>query len=109
VVGCKIIVRTLILGLYFDLRLFVDFLGQFSPDIAKVRHCDTGFIETLLSFLQLIIRELQLAKQVSDTLGQSSPSKKMTTRGEPVINVEFGGIPKRMNTINDFRKILLLV
>jgi hypothetical protein len=75
---------TLILGLYFDLWVFVDLFGEFSTDIAKVGHWNAGIVEPFLCLLQLIVRELQLTEQVSDALGQSSPREEMTTQDEPL-------------------------
>lgn len=60
---------TLILGLYFDLWIFVDLFGEFSTYVAKVGHWNASIIEPFLCLLQLIVRELQLTEQVSDTLG----------------------------------------
>lgn len=60
---------TLILGLYFDLRVFIDLFGELPANIAKVGHWDASIIEPFLCLLQLIVGELQLAEQVSDTLG----------------------------------------
>jgi len=60
---------TLILGHYFDLRVFVDFFGEFSTNIAKVGHWNAGIVESFLGPLELIVRELQLTEQVSYALG----------------------------------------
>lgn len=76
------ITLTFIFSLYFDLGILINFLGKFSADIAKVWHWYASIVESFLRPLQLIIRELQLANQVSYALCQASPSKKMTTQVE---------------------------
>lgn len=81
---CGMATLTLALGLYFDLRFFVDLLGKLSTNITKVGHWNASIMEPFLCLLQLIVRELQLAEQVSYALGESSPRKEMAIQDEPL-------------------------
>ena len=66
---------TLVLSFGFFFRFFVDLFRKFPTDVAEIRHLDTRILQTLLGFLELVIRELEPAQQVPDTIGHTTTSE----------------------------------
>jgi hypothetical protein len=53
---------TLILSFGLFLWFLVDLFRKFPTDVAEIRHWDASVLQTLLGFLELIIRELELTQ-----------------------------------------------
>ena len=85
---------TFIFGLHFDLRLFIDFHGKFSSNVAKVWQLNTGVLKTSLSLLKLVVGKFELPKEIAYTFGLPSASEQMT---------------QSVYREDDFWKVLLLV
>ena len=71
---------TFILSFGFLLGLFVDLLREFAPNVTEVWHGDTSLLEPSLGLLQLVIRELQLTNEVTDSTGKTATSKQVTAK-----------------------------
>ena len=66
----RVLTLVLSFGLFF--RFLIDLLRQLPTNVAEIRHCDASVLQTLLSPLELIIREFELTQQVADTIGHTT-------------------------------------
>ena len=56
---------TFVFTLNFDLRLFVDFFGELSPNVTEVRHGHTGVFKSLLCKAKLVVREFVVSQPIA--------------------------------------------
>jgi hypothetical protein len=85
---------TFIFSLNLDLRFFVYFQCEFSSYVAEVGQFHSRVLQPFLRLLELVIRELQLAKQIADSFCFPSPREQMA---------------ECMDRENDLREVLLLI